>query len=203
MPTLEVIPGLIVDDTMFELAAQAIQTHAPDLAPLTFSRFTSASDWWMIPDDDGNGYKAELTLRNDRDKTIRINNWYLPDLRGGQESRPHSHPWPFTAMIISGGYTEDRYEVSPGQGIIIAGEPPVRAQLGVEHQVGGRNEVPRSVYHEVTEIFQPGNTLSLMICGRGERGQWGYLNTCNGRHTPTAPDPHFQAKLRQLNPHQY
>lgn len=202
MPKLEVIPGLILDDAMFDLAAAAIQTHAPDLPPLTFQRFTSATGWWMIPDDDGNGYKAELTLRNDREKTYRLNNWFLPDLRGGQQSRPHSHPWPFTARIISGGYAEDRYEATRSI-TVSAGEPTVSAQLGVEHLAGGHNDVPRSVYHEVTDIFQPGNTFSLMVCGRGERGQWGYLNTSNGQHTPTAPDPNFQAKLRKLNPHQY
>ncbi|MCI2422492.1 hypothetical protein MOQ72_34200 [Saccharopolyspora sp. K220] len=79
----------------------------------------------------------------------------------------------------------------------------MRAQLGVEHRAGGRNDVPRSVYHEVIEIHEPGRTLSLMVCGRGERGAWGYLDTSTGLHTPTSPDPDFKAKLRQLNPHQY
>uniref|UniRef100_UPI003F4977B7 hypothetical protein n=1 Tax=Amycolatopsis sp. CA-096443 TaxID=3239919 RepID=UPI003F4977B7 len=88
----------------------------------------------------------------------------------------------------------------PGIGDLVDGQPPVRAQLGIEHRAGGRNDVPRSVYHEVTEIHEPGRTLSLMVCGRGERGAWGYLDT-TGLHTPTAPDPDFKAKLRQLNPH--
>uniref|UniRef100_UPI003F492805 hypothetical protein n=1 Tax=Amycolatopsis sp. CA-096443 TaxID=3239919 RepID=UPI003F492805 len=83
------------------------------------------------------------------------------------------------------------------------GQPPVRAQLGVEHRADGRNDVPREVYHEVTEIHEPGRTLSLMVCGRGERGTWGHLNTSTGLHTPTLPNPGFKAKLRQLNPHQY
>lgn len=60
---------------MFETAAAGVLEFAPDVAPLTWETFIDPVGWWKIPDDDCVSYKAELTLR------------------GGQESRPHSHPW--------------------------------------------------------------------------------------------------------------
>ncbi|MCI2422488.1 hypothetical protein MOQ72_34180 [Saccharopolyspora sp. K220] len=93
MFTVEVAPGLVLDEAMYEVAAAGILEYAPDVAPLTKETFVAPTGWWIIPDDDCVGYKAELVLRNDRDRTIKLNNWYLPDLRGGEESRPHSHPW--------------------------------------------------------------------------------------------------------------
>ncbi|WP_280361313.1 hypothetical protein [Nocardia wallacei] len=200
MSSVVVAPGLVLDETLYELSAAGVLHYAPDLAPLTWETFTTPRRWWIIPDTDCRGYKAELTLHTDPARTIRLNRWYSPDLRGGQQPRPHSHPWPFDAWILTGGYTEDRYEPTGDQ---ITGEPAVRAQLGIEHRAGGHNTVPRSVYHEVTHIHEPGRTLSLMVCGAGEPAAWGYLDTTTARHTPTAPDPDFDAKLRHLNPHQY
>lgn len=200
MPTVEVIPGLVLDDALYEAAAAGIVNCAPEFAPLSFERFTAASSWWMIPDDDCNGYKAVLEFCNDPERTVWLHDWLLPDLRGGEESRPHSHPWQFASTILTGGYTEDRYERT---GDLATDEPSVREQLGVEHRAGSVNDVPRSVYHEVTEIHEPGRTLTLMVCGRGEKAAWGYLDTRSGVHTPTAPDPDFKTKLRHLNPHQY
>jgi hypothetical protein len=110
MSSVEVIRGLVLDERMFETAAEGVAIHAADVGPLTWEKFVDPAEWWMIPDDYGNGYKAELTLRNDRERTIRLNNWFLPGLWGGDESRPHSHPWWFEARVIAGGYTEDRYE---------------------------------------------------------------------------------------------
>lgn len=183
------------------MAAVGIQTYAPDVAPLTWETFVDPVSWWMIPDETGEGYKAELTLRNDGERTIRLNNWFLPDLRGGEVSRPHSHPWWFEARVLAGGYTEDRYE---RLGDHVAGAPSVREQLGVEHRAGGRNEVPLSVYHEVTEIHEPGRTLSLMVCGRSEKVAWGYLDTASGCHMPVLRDPaereQFRMRLYRLNP---
>ena len=65
---------------------------------------------------------------------------------------------------------------------------------------GGVNSVGREVYHEVTEVHAPGGTLSLMVCGRGERGRWGYLDLATGLHRAAAPDPGFGERLRALNP---
>jgi hypothetical protein len=82
---------------------------------------------------------------------------------GGDAPAPHSHPWDFAAHVLLGGYSEDRYTPDGDS---------VRADRGVEHVVGGVNSVGREVYHEVTEIHAPGATLSLMVCGRRERGRW-------------------------------
>ncbi|MEU6355956.1 hypothetical protein ABZ896_42710 [Streptomyces sp. NPDC047072] len=53
----------------------------------------------------------------------------------------------------------------------------------------------------MTGIHEPGRTMSLMLCGRGERGTWDYLDPDTGRRIPAAPDPSFSARLRALNPH--
>lgn len=84
----------------------------------------------------------------------------------------------------------------PGTGDLMDGQPPVREQLGFEHRAGSVNDVPRSDDHEVAEIHEPGRTLTLMVCGRGDKGAWGYLDTSSGVHTPAVPDPDFKAKLR-------
>lgn len=196
-----IAPGLVLDETLYGVAAEGVLHHTPDLAPLTWETFTTPRRWWIIPDTDCLGYKAELTLHTDHARTIRLNRWYSPDLRGGQQPRPHSHPWPFDAWLLSGGYTEDRYELNQAE--LHQMQPSVREQLNVEHRAGDRNPVPRSRYHEVTHIHEPGDTLSLMVCGPGEPAAWGYLDVSTGQHTPAAPDPDFDAKLRQLNPHQY
>lgn len=185
MKTALIAPGLTLDEQLYEAAAAGLLTAAPDLAPLTWERFTAAPDWALIPDESGACYKAELTLVNTIEQTIRINQWFLPDLRGGQAPKPHNHPWAFTSHILAGGYSEDRYDAG--------------AAVPVEHVAGGTNVVPRDLYHEVTEIHD--RTLSLMVCGRGLRGTWGYLDLDTGCHRPAEPDPHFSARFAALNPH--
>ncbi|NKQ55602.1 hypothetical protein HFP15_22215 [Amycolatopsis sp. K13G38] len=193
MKTTTIAPDLTLDEAMFEAAAEGFATDVPDLAPLTWERFTHAPDWTLVPNDCGDAYKAELVLRNTRDSTLKLNIWNLPDLRGGEVSQPHSHPWHFTAHVLLGGYNEDRY--SPENGTI-------HRERGVEHTAGCVNDVPKAVYHEVTAIHDPGRTVSLMVCGQGARGDWGYLDLATGEREPVRPDPDFAAKLRALNPHQ-
>lgn len=192
MTTLQIAPGLVLDDALYSAAAAGIAAHAPGIAPLTWDRFTAPTDWTLVPDDSGAGYKAELGLLNAREATVKVNLWFTPDLRGGQEPAPHSHPWHFRAYVLLGGYSEDRYTPDGST---------VRANRGVEHGAGGVNDVPRSVYHEVTEIHDPGRTLTLMVCGHGERGRWGYLDLATGQHRTAVPDPDFGARVRAINPH--
>ncbi|RSN46560.1 hypothetical protein [Actinomadura sp. WAC 06369] len=187
----QIIPGLVVTDPMRQAAAAALDAHAPDVGPLTWARWTQPEGWTLVPDEDGTAYKAELTLWQSDARTVRVNLWYAPDRRGGAQPRPHSHPWAFRSHILAGHYVEDRYELAGGR---------VRTELGVEHRAGSVNEIPRELYHEVTEV-EPG-TLTLMLCGPGERGGWGYLDPETGQHTPTGPDPAFRARLAALNPHQ-
>ncbi|MEU7230133.1 hypothetical protein [Streptomyces chrestomyceticus] len=189
---ITVLPGLTVDARLYEAAAAGLAAHVPDREPLTWERFIAPSSWWLVPDESGHASRAELTLRESQQATIKINVWLRPDLRGpGGRPLPHSHPWSFESHILTGAYDEDRYQV--------AGDGQVRAYLGMTHQGGDINRVDRAVYHEVTRIHAPG-TMSLMVCGRGERGAWGHLDLTTGRHLPARPDPDFRAKLEALNP---
>ncbi|MER8002966.1 hypothetical protein [Streptomyces sp. NPDC095613] len=194
MKRVTISPGLLVDEALHEAASEGIGLYAPNCAPLTWDRFVAPAGWWLVPDETGDGYKAECVLEDTQDRTIKINLWFLPDLRGGQKAQPHSHPWDFHAHVLLGGYNEDRYVPDGGT---------VRAERSVEHQAGAVNRVPIDVYHEVTQIHDPGRTLTLMVCGRGERGRWGYLDINTGTRVPVQPDPKFAARLRALNPHQY
>ncbi|MHA5054855.1 hypothetical protein [Streptomyces sp. SD15] len=111
---------------------------------------------------------------------MKINLWNAPDRRGDTAPKPHSHPWAFTAHILTGGYNEDRYTLTGDH---------VHTQLDVTHLGGSTNSISHSDYHEVTEIHERGRTLSLMVCGPGQRGAWGYLDTDAGRHVPHQPAP--------------
>ncbi|MFE7116616.1 hypothetical protein ACFU99_14505 [Streptomyces sp. NPDC057654] len=193
MQTTTIVPGLVVDNKLFEATAHGLATHVPEHEPLAWSTFTDSAGWTLVPDERGDGYKAELVLLNTMARTIKINLWFLADRRGGQQSQPYSHPWPFTAHILLGGYNEDRYTPNGAS---------VLAQRGVEHREGDVNEVPRRIYHEATDIHDPSRTLTLMMCGPGQRGTWGYLDTSTGQHIPVQPDPEFTSRLKALNPHQ-
>lgn len=190
-----IVPGLVVKGSMFEAAVDGLATHAPDLEPFTWERFTDRSGWTLVPNADGIAYKAELVVLASVDRTVKINLWSLPDRRGGERPQPHNHPWSFQSVVLLGGYTEDRYVV-PTEG----GTP--RAHRGVERCGPAVNEIAQTDYHEVTEIHHPQATLTLMICGpRTQGGIWGYLDTDTGDHASAAPDPDFSAKLKSLNPH--
>ncbi|MGW1071571.1 hypothetical protein [Streptomyces sp. NPDC002537] len=187
-----VIPGLTVDEPMYETAVEGLALRVPSLT-LAWEQFIAPTSWWLVPDESGRASRAELTLLETQQSTIKINIWLRPDLRGPDGTPlPHSHPWDFDSYILTGGYDEDRYR--------LAGDGQVHADPGVAHQHGGTNHVNRALYHEVTHVHAPGATMSLMVCGRGERGAWGYLDLSTGRHRPAAPDPAFRAKLRALNP---
>lgn len=184
-----IVPGLTVDEELFDATVDGLARFAPDES-LTWAEFTSEDRWLLVPDSDGVGYKAEAVLRREEGRTVKVNLWLAPDLRDGEESRPHNHPWEFTAHILAGGYTEQRYEVVDGQ---VVTETQV-------HAAGGANEVPLSTFHEVTDIQAPGRTLTLMVCGTGREGDWGYLDPATGEVEPNRPDPGFRERLIALNP---
>jgi hypothetical protein len=103
---------------------------------------------------------------------------------------PHGHPWDFTAYVLMGGYTEDRYQVVDGK---------VLTEKAT-HRAGDKNNVPIDLFHEVTEILEPGRTLTLMICGEGTQGQWGYINPETGEFRLNQSDPSFMERARLINP---
>lgn len=190
----DIAPGLTVTAAQFEAAAAALAEHAPDVA-LTWEQWTAPHRWGLVPDEDtGRCYKAEFTLSDHPRLLRRINIWFEPDLRGGGRPRPHSHPWPFRAHVLTGGYSEDRYVLDGGAVAVDA----------AEHRPGGVNHLPRGLFHEVTELHgAPGRVLTLMVAtAPGVRGGWGYLDPDTGRYAP-APPPSttFQQAWRKLNPH--
>ncbi|MFT2014575.1 hypothetical protein ACMA1D_01820 [Streptomyces sp. 796.1] len=190
MDPIQIAPGLVLTEAQYELAAAGLTEHAPDLA-LSWERFTAPADWWLVPDKDGRLAKAELVLVEGAERTVKINLWHLPDLRSGRPM-PHSHPWSFRSHILAGGYAEDRYAATGG----------VVTATRHDHLADSANSVDRAVYHEVAALHAPpGETMTLMLCGPGTRGIWGYLDPDTGRHSPPSADPGFGARLRALNPH--
>lgn len=204
-----IIPGISVDDEMYQAAAEGLALHAPDQRSLTWESFTDPSRWWLVPspdDDDAGipiGYKAELELVQTVDLTIKINIWYLPDLRRGETSTPHTHPWEvMEAHPVLGGYTDEHWQRT-ATGLLVQ-------QGSATNVPGGVNRIFARDYHEVVEIAEPGRTVSVMICGRRlhddtNRGIWGHLDLATGCHVPVRRDPvqqqRFQARRRAINPH--
>jgi hypothetical protein len=192
--TLEVIPGLTLDDALFAAAADALATRLPDLAPLTFADFTDPARWANIPDDEGLLSKSETVLTRSRHLTVKLNVWFRADLRGGAAPMPHNHPWEtFTSYVLGGGYDEHRWHLDPVGNIV--------ETLGVEHHGPTANQVGDDVYHEVAAVYEPGRTMSLMVCGTGRRGNWGYLDLATGAHRAMQPVAGFDAMFAALNPH--
>lgn len=195
MRTLEIIPGLTVDDTMFETAADGIARLAPTLGPLTYADFTDPRTWSNIPDDQGELSKSEKTLTRTAELTLRLNVWYREDLRGSGAPMPHNHPWEtFTGNLLMGGYDEDRWTLTDPGNVI--------ENLDVHHGAPAANIVDHRTYHEVRGVHAPGRTMSLMVCGRGRRGDWGYLDVVTGEHRKLQPVTNFDAMYAALNPHQ-
>lgn len=192
MKRIEIAPGLEVTERMYDNAAHGMSTWTTDGQGITWESFTRPDLWTMVPDDQGDAYKAEFVWERTADRTLKVNLWFAPDLRGGELSKPHSHPWAFRARILMGGYSEDRYDPD-GAGAV--------RKVTQQHGPGGVNDVPLTTYHEVTDIHEPGQTLTLMVCGPGRQGAWGYLDVHTGEHLPVEPDPLFRERLLALNPH--
>lgn len=191
MNSTVIVPGLVVNGDMFDRATAALGLKAPELPPLTWEQFIDDANWFLVPDPDGFGYKGEYVVLRTAERTIKLNRWMGPDLRSGQQPMPHNHPWElFVADILLGGYTEERYEVVDGE---------VRNSTS-SHREGGVNSIPKGVYHEVVSI-DPG-TLTMMDCGLGTKGDWGYIDPRTGlyTHNSDAPDPTFMDRAKALNP---
>lgn len=189
-----IAPGMTVTVDQFEKVAAALAEHAPEVA-VSWDQWIDPSRWGLVPDEDtGRCYKAEFTLSDHPGLLRRVNVWFEPDLRVKGRPRPHSHPWPFTAHVLTGGYSEDRYVLDGGD----------VHQEQAEHRPDGVNDMPRDLFHEVTDLHtEPGGTLTLMVASApGVRGGWGYLDPSTGRYDPAPPSSDaFWRAWRALNPH--
>lgn len=198
MSTVEVLPGLTLDHDMYELAAAGVAEHAPHLGPLTWERFTDPRDWLLIPDLDGEISKAELTLEVGVSSTVKLNEWFRPDVRGGAEEQiPHNHRWQvFHGHLLRGAYSELRYhrldpDPETGRAEVVC--------VPSAHTSPEVNSVGHDVFHEV-DSCEPG-TLSLMVCGPGEFGDWCHLDVATGRLRREQPVASFNTMFAALNPH--
>lgn len=215
MRRVTVIAGLVLDDEMYERARAALQIHAPrEVKAFTWERFIDLASWRLLPNPerlDEPFYKAEFVIKNAYPwkQTVKLNLWRSPDLRKDGAPLPHSHPWRFTGHLLMGGYQEDRYQVARPD-LLLANRYAsatigmAKFTPGVVHLAGQSNRIRLTTFHEVTEILEPGRTLSLMNCRRGLKDGWGYLNPETGLYTPNKQhptDPKFKALFRARNPH--
>jgi hypothetical protein len=186
-----IIPGLAIEEEHFELAAAALSEHAPHRA-LTWEAFTRPTNWWLVPDPGGKPYKAEFELIKTKQRTIKINIWFAPDLRRDGTPQPHNHPRDFNAFTIAGGYEESRF----------ARRGSTVDSITRTHSAGDVNAITRAEFHEVVAIHDPGRTMSLMVCGEWVRGSWGHLEPDTGRVQLNDPavDPGFNDRLYAINP---
>lgn len=112
----EIIPNVVVDDELFSAAAAGLAVHAPALRTPSWEEFVDPHGWWLVPgpDDDDTGvpigYKAEFVVVQSLELTVKVNLWYRPDLRGGETSRPHTHPWEvMEAYPVLGAYEDEHW----------------------------------------------------------------------------------------------
>lgn len=219
MTGITVAPSLVLDDEMFELARVALGLYAPEqVEGFTWERFVARESWLLIPDvehPDEPFYKAEYEIKSGAPytQTIKLNLWRSPDLRKDGAPMPHNHPWPFVGHVLMGGYREDRYEVGRNRNKVLV-DPfqqwdvgGTSLTTGVLHQAGDDNGIELTTFHEVTEILEPGRTLSLMDCDLGRKDGWGHLEPDDKGDLVYVPnkqgalDVRFKALLFDRNPH--
>jgi hypothetical protein len=191
----EIRPGYAVTDAVFEQVRELLATEFPGVLPgLTWHQFTApAGGAFLIPDPTGAVSKLELILTDSPAHVVKVNQWFLPDLRAGQRPAPHNHRWrTMRSRILSGGYRDHAYWSETNT---------VADQLRT-HETGSDNVIDHHEFHEVTEV-EPGSTWTCFVGDRSQPGDWGYLDPDTGRYTHNAaisPDPNFTAVFNALNP---
>ncbi len=207
MRRLDIIPGLILDEELYGAAAAGLAAHARGHV-VSWEEIADPARWWRVPspDDDDQGvplpYKDEFLVTQTPHLTIKVNVWHRPDLRCGETSRPHTHPWEvMEAYPVLGGYEDDHWHRTAAGQLV---------EVGSALNVPGRvNRIHARDYHEVTAIHEPGRTVSVLVCGRWihdeeRQGVWGHLDLHTGDHVPVQRDPveqaRFRARLRAINP---
>jgi hypothetical protein len=203
MSVSKVIPGLVLTGTMYEALEAGIATYAPSFGRLSFETFSDPARWTNVPNDRGLLSKSENILLNTPELTLRANVWHCEDSRAKDRPMPHNHPWSsFTGHVLLGGYVEDRYQLKqaelhqlqhPGGSVV--------ADLGVQHISPAANTLEHWDFHEVKGVLAPGETLSLMVCVNGRRGDWTHLDVDASAFVPGQPVNGFSRMLAALNPH--
>ena len=189
-----IAPGITISDVVYEQVSEILDTRFPGVLPeLTWEAVTApAGGAWRIPDPTGAVSKVELILLDTPRTTVKINNWFLPDLRAGERPAPHNHRWrTMRSTIVSGGYRDRVYWAD------VSG---VTEQVRT-HDTGGQNTLPHHEFHEVIEV-EPGS-WTVFVGDDSQPGDWGYLDPGTGRYTHNAaisPDPNFAAAFKALNP---
>ncbi|TCO57144.1 hypothetical protein [Actinocrispum wychmicini] len=208
MNTIEIVPGLVLDDEMLDAATAGLAEHAPEVPALTRDQLLDPLRWWRVPgpDDDDAGVplacKDEFVVFRSDDLTIKIMRWLGPDLRKGETSQPHTHAWRvMEAHPLLHGYVDDHW-YRTATGVVVH-------QGSTINLAGDVNRIFDLDYHEVIEVVEPGRTLSLVICGprvldAQGRGKWGHLDLDTGCHVPIQrnSDEHqrFRQRLYRINP---
>jgi hypothetical protein len=193
MTSFEIRPGYTVTDTLYEQVADLLATGYPGALPgLSWEQFTRpVGGALLIPDPTGAVSKLELILADTPALVVKVNQWWLPDLRAGDRPAPHNHRWgTLRSRILTGGYRDHVYWSEPE-----AVNDEVRT-----HDAGTDNTVHHHEFHEVTEV-EPG-TWTCFVGDRSQPGDWGYLSPDTGRYTHNAalaPDPTFTRAFRALN----
>lgn len=193
MTAIEIATGCLVTNGIYEKVRDVLDTRFPELLPgLTWDQFINpARGTWRIPDPTGAVSKVELILADTPRGTVKVNNWWLPDLRSGERPSPHNHRWStVVGSVIEGGY-RDRIYWSEAGGV----EQEIRT-----HEAGGRNVLPHHEFHEVVDV-EPG-TWTVFAGNRSQPGDWGYLDPETGFYThnaAVAPDPNFKKAFATLN----
>lgn len=194
MTVFEVRLGFTVTDTVYEQVRDLLASEFPGVLPgLTWEQFTHPAAALLVPDPEGEVFKLELILTASPARTVKVNQWFAPDLRDGQRPAPHNHPWrTMRSRILSGGYRDHVYRAEAGG---VGHE--VRA-----HETGADNVIEHYEFHEVTEV-EPGNTWTCFVGDRNQPGDWGYLDLETGwytHHAAAPQNPAFPALFDNLNP---
>ena len=86
-----------------------------------------------------------------------------------QDSYPHSHPWKFVSLILSGGYWEELWKHTKDQNCVM--ERRFWISTKKAYWPGNILYRNRESFHHIT-LLKPTTTLVLTL---GKHKEWGYL----------------------------
>lgn len=86
-------------------------------------------------------------------------------IKGDNDPDPHSHPWPFTTLVLSGGYTDERWKIDDTTGCaVIEGHETCRP---------GRLYSRKA--HHIHRVLLPPGKKGWTLVFRGKRiCDWGF-----------------------------